>query len=360
MPPNATKCENIEVKLTEDEPMIESKSQKLPSRGLNKQNALVLGVVHVAALCTLHLLTSDALVGIIFLFFVFNLSTTMVRMSENCVSLNSLNSLKSLTHFHSHNFHTQGNHRLWTHKSYETSTAIKWILSIVNTGTVMHSIQSWASDHRMHHMYEDTHPHLDPYSITEGFFHAHVGGILKARTEFYNVRQLEVVKEMYMSEWSKPADFKLVKFNNKYYMPLMMVMAFGVPITVFHYYLKTSWETAWAATFLRIVMVWHSTWLVNSLAHWAGDKPFTEQHSSCENVIVSIFAMGEGYHNYHHSYPKDYRASRNCRGFNLSAVLLESMRLLGLVWDCKFVEDHNIEENPGSSIDFNRIKYAVK
>ena len=108
----------------------------------------------------------------------------------------------------------------------------------------------------------------------------------------------------------------------------MVTMAFVFPITFCKYILKTSWKSAVAGTLMRILIVWHATYLVNSLAHYSGTKPFTKNHTSCENKIVSFFAFGEGFHNYHHTYPKDFRASADCTG-NMSAQLLLGMYRLG-------------------------------
>jgi stearoyl-CoA desaturase (delta-9 desaturase) len=179
---------------------------------------------------------------------------------------------------------------------------------------------------------------------------------MKKNKKFEHVRRA-IVDEMYRTQWQ--TDKRLIEFNRDYYIPLMVMMAFLVPIGICKYILRTSWRSAIGGTLMRIVIVWHSTYLVNSLAHYSGDKPYTRNHTSCENKIVSFFAFGEGFHNYHHTYPKDFKASADYGGIlNLSAQLLRMMHKLGLVWDCKYVKtiDRKNRDNP---INCESIKYSV-
>ena len=91
---------------------------------------------------------------------------------------------------------TMGLHRLWTHTSYETTKPIKYALMLLSTATGMNSIEKWCSAHRMHHQFEDSNPELDPYSITEGFFNAHIGCMLKQRKQFFKDKQDEIIASM--------------------------------------------------------------------------------------------------------------------------------------------------------------------
>jgi len=250
---------------------------------------------------------------------------------------------------------TCGLHRLWTHASYETYQPIKWIIMVVNSGTIMNSIEDWCSSHKMHHKYEELCPDYDLYSISRGFFYAHIGWLFFNRTNEFNKIKKDITCDMYRTQWKK--DTRLIEFNRDHYIPLMVTMSFLFPIGFCKCVLNTSWKSAIAGTLARILITWHSTWLVNSLAHYSGTKPFTRNHTSCENKIVSFFAFGEGFHNYHHMYPKDFRASGDYEG-NLSAQLLRGLYRLGLIWDCKYVKEA-YRKTRNRNIDFKSIKYSI-
>jgi len=87
----------------------------------------------------------------------------------------------------------------------------------------------------------------------------------------------------------------------------------------------------------RYICVLHSTWLVNSLAHWVGSKPYDPAINPTENFLVSFLALGEGWHNWHHTYPWDYAASEFgiFKRWNPTKITIDFFALFGLVWDRK-------------------------
>merc|ERR1712107_155553 len=89
----------------------------------------------------------------------------------------------------------------------------------------------------------------------------------------------------------------------------------------------------WVAGGVRYIFVLHSTWLVNSAAHLYGMRPYDPMSNPSENFIVSIFAIGEGWHNWHHKYPFDYAASEYgvLTQFNPTKLVIDTWAALGLV-----------------------------
>jgi stearoyl-CoA desaturase (delta-9 desaturase) len=84
------------------------------------------------------------------------------------------------------------------------------------------------------------------------------------------------------------------------------------------------------AAILRYIVTCHSTWLVNSLAHMYGNKPYDKRINPVENICVSIQALGEGFHNYHHTFPQDYAASEHGFGyFNPTKGFIDLMAFFG-------------------------------
>ena len=101
------------------------------------------------------------------------------------------------------------------------------------------------------------------------------------------------------------------------------------------------WNSYWIGYFyfgvLRWIFLLHSTWCVNSVAHMWGTTPYNPRISSKQSILTSIIAVGEGWHNYHHTYPYDYRASEfNWNNeWNPTTFLLDSLSSVGLVWNKK-------------------------
>ncbi|OZC05762.1 hypothetical protein X798_07263, partial [Onchocerca flexuosa] len=87
----------------------------------------------------------------------------------------------------------------------------------------------------------------------------------------------------------------------------------------------------------------HGTWLINSLAHKHGFKPYNPNITSVENLWLAVSAMGEGGHNYHHTFPQDYRTSEYVLHFNVTKLFIDTLVFLGLAYDMKVVPQEIIE-----------------
>merc|ERR1712023_461988 len=93
----------------------------------------------------------------------------------------------------------------------------------------------------------------------------------------------------------------------------------------------------WVAGALRYCVVLHFTWLVNSAAHLYGSRPYDPASNPAENGWVSIAAIGEGWHNWHHAFPFDYAASEFgvLMQFNPTKLFIDACASLGFAWDLK-------------------------
>ena len=88
-------------------------------------------------------------------------------------------------------------------------------------------------------------------------------------------------------------------------------------------------------SFLRYAAVLNATWLVNSAAHMWGNHPYDKYINPAENLMVAVGAVGEGFHNYHHTYPSDYSASEFGWKINVTTMFIDFMAFLGLATDRK-------------------------
>ncbi|KAM6183282.1 acyl-CoA desaturase 1-like isoform 1-T1 [Erethizon dorsatum] len=222
---------------------------------------------------------------------------------------------------------TAGAHRLWSHRTYKARLPLRIFLIILNTMAFQNDVYEWARDHRAHHKFSDTH--ADPHNCQRGFFFSHVGWLL--------VRKHPAVKEKgRLLDMSDLKAEKLVMFQRRYYIPGILLLCFILPTLVPWYcWGETFQHSLYVATFLRYAAVLNVTWLVNSVAHRYGYRPYDKNISSRESILLSLGGMGEGFHNYHHSFPYDYSASEYRWHINFTTFFIDCMAALGLAYDRK-------------------------
>lgn len=99
------------------------------------------------------------------------------------------------------------------------------------------------------------------------------------------------------------------------------------------------------AAVARLVFVHHSTFCVNSLAHYAGDQGFSDAHTARDSVITAIVTLGEGYHNFHHEFPSDYRNAILWWQYDPTKWLIAAFSLFGLTYNLNKFDDNLIAMN---------------
>lgn len=222
---------------------------------------------------------------------------------------------------------TAGAHRLWSHRSYKAKLPLRIYLAFANSMAFQNDIYEWARDHRVHHKYSETH--ADPHNATRGFFFSHVGWLLVRKHP-------DVIEKGSKLDVSDLKADPVVMFQRRYYKSSVVVICFIIPTLVPWYF----WgESLWVAYFipglLRYAMVLNATWLVNSAAHMWGMRPFDRNINPRENMFVAFSAVGEGFHNYHHTFPYDYATSEHGGFLNFTKVFIDLMCYIGLAQDCK-------------------------
>ena len=241
---------------------------------------------------------------------------------------------------------TMGYHRLFAHKSYRTNTILEWILMIFGSIALENTILKWSSDHRRHHSLSDTDD--DPYTIKKGFWHAHIGWILKntdpEKEKISGVKDLE----------KKSA----VIFQNKYYYHIAFVGGFLIPLAIGFYYNRPVGGLLWG-TFLRITLVHHATFFINSLCHYSGKRTYDVNSTSRDSWLVSLFTFGEGYHNYHHKFPSDYRNGIKWYAYDPSKWLIKVFSYLKITSNLIMTNDYQILQSRFEVIS-NTITEKVK
>ena len=188
---------------------------------------------------------------------------------------------------------TAGYHRLFAHRTYECHPAVQAYYLFFGAMALQNSILNWASDHRLHHRYVDHD--WDPYNIQRGGWWAHIVWIFyksPADRTFEDVPDLQknpLVRLQYRFS-------NLIGIGFGLGIPTLIGWAFGDPLG----------GLLWGG-FLRVVVIHHTTFFVNSIAHLYGTRPYTEENSARDNPWVALVTNGEGYHNFHHRFPTDFR-----------------------------------------------------
>tara|TARA_Y100001968_G_scaffold125142_1_gene114126 strand:- start:262 stop:1374 length:1113 start_codon:yes stop_codon:yes gene_type:complete len=221
---------------------------------------------------------------------------------------------------------TFGYHRLFAHKSFKAHPIIQFIAMICGSAALQNNVIKWCSDHRLHHRKLDTKD--DPYSIKEGFFHAHIGWIIEDKvTEIEGVNDLQ----------NNP----ILKFQYKYYWPIAIGTSFILPLIIGIYYGRPFGALLWGG-FLRLTLVHHFTFFINSLCHYVGNRPFESNISARDSWWVAYLTFGEGFHNFHHKFQWDYRNGIRWYDFDPSKWMIKLLSFFKLTKDIRKVDDFKI------------------
>ncbi|OQV20657.1 Acyl-CoA desaturase [Hypsibius exemplaris] len=226
---------------------------------------------------------------------------------------------------------TAGYHRLWSHRSYNASKSLQYILAVGGAGAVEGSIKWWSQGHRAHHRYTDTD--LDPYGAHRGLFWSHIGWMLRKPSG-----KLAAVD---VSDLSKN---EVVKWQHKHYLALASTMAFLVP-TVIPWLLWGDAQGGYVyAGLVRLVFIQHSTFCVNSLAHWLGETPFDDKHSPRDHFLTALVTIGEGYHNFHHQFPMDHRNAIKWYQYDPTKWFIRCCQMIGLASHLKVFPENEVRK----------------
>jgi stearoyl-CoA desaturase (delta-9 desaturase) len=188
---------------------------------------------------------------------------------------------------------TAGYHRLFAHRTYRAAAPVRWFLLLIGAATFQNSALSWSADHRAHHA--DTDGDGDPHAITRGVWFAHVSWLFRRREASADVRRLTDL-------WA----VRSIRLQHRWYPMLAIGMGLVAPAL-----LATLWGDPVGGLlvigFLRSALLLQATFCVNSLAHLVGTRRFDARTSARDSIVTALVTFGEGYHNFHHRFPYDYR-----------------------------------------------------
>ena len=227
---------------------------------------------------------------------------------------------------------TLGYHRLFSHRTFKASWPVRLFTLLFGAAAFENSVLRWAADHRRHHKFVDGDD--DPYDITKGFFHAHIGWILfklKPEARADNVTDLQ--------------QDRLVMWQQRHYYRIAVLMGFALPAAIA--WVWGGWSAALGgflmAGMARVVLVQHMTFFINSLCHTVGGQPYSTRCTARDSAFMALFTFGEGYHNFHHEFQHDYRNGVKPWQFDPTKWSIWLLHKLGLVDELRRVPAEKIQ-----------------
>jgi stearoyl-CoA desaturase (Delta-9 desaturase) len=212
-------------------------------------------------------------------------------------------------------FVTAGYHRYFSHRSYKLNRFWQAVFAFQAQASAQKGVLWWAAKHRQHHRHADTP--LDVHSPRQGFVWSHVGWIL---CDQHKATDYETVKDL--------ARYPELRWLNRH--DRIAAIAYGVGA-----FLIGGWSGLVVGFFWSTVLLWHSTFLVNSAAHVFGRRRYDTPDTSRNSLLIALATMGEGWHNNHHRYQASARQGFFWWELDLTWYVLKALSWIGVVRDLK-------------------------
>jgi stearoyl-CoA desaturase (delta-9 desaturase) len=228
---------------------------------------------------------------------------------------------------------TVGFHRHLTHRSFKTSRPIRGALAILGSAAIEGPVISWVADHRKHHTFSDREgdPH-SPHVGHEGGFRGALKGLFHAHVGWLFIHTHRGARKRYARDLL--AD-PVVSFVDRHFLAWALgglALAFGLGYAIGGSFHAGLTGLLWGGA-VRMLVVHHVTYSINSLCHFFGRRRFATDDESRNLLWLAPFSFGESWHNNHHAFPTS--AEHGMRRWELdpSALVIRGLEKLGLVWD---------------------------
>jgi stearoyl-CoA desaturase (Delta-9 desaturase) len=225
---------------------------------------------------------------------------------------------------------TVGFHRLLTHRSFSTDPWLERTFAVLGSLSVQGSVLDWVADHRKHHAHTDEEgdphsPHVGHGSGLRGLWHAHTGWLMETQGQ---------------ADWTKYArdlyeDPKMKRIAKRF--PVWVVLSLLIPTLAGWALHDFTWQGAlrgyiWGGL-VRIFLVHHVTWSVNSVCHYFGSRRFDIDDRSTNVFWLALPSLGESWHHNHHAFPRSARHGLRRWEIDLSALVIGGLERVGLARD---------------------------
>jgi stearoyl-CoA desaturase (delta-9 desaturase) len=229
---------------------------------------------------------------------------------------------------------TVGYHRHFTHGSFKAARPLRIALAIAGSMAVQGPVVQWVADHRRHHAFADREgdPHSpwrygdDLRALTKGMFHAHVGWLFDRR---------QTNPDRYAPDLLKDSGVR--RASGLFF--VWVAIGLGTP-ALLGGLISGSWAGAWTAFFwaglVRVALLHHVTWSINSICHSIGARPFVARDRSTNFWPLALLSFGESWHNLHHADPTCARHGVLRGQLDISARVIWAFERLGWVRDVRW------------------------
>ena len=224
---------------------------------------------------------------------------------------------------------TAGYHRYFSHRAYKTTRWFQFILAVLGNSSAQLGPLWWAAHHRHHHRNTDTEQDIHS-PVVHGFWWSHIGWVMcpeYSKTNEQNVRDF--------------AQYPELQYLNRFHMIAPTVLgitltAIGILFQLYTPELRTTGLQMFVWGFcLSTLLLYHTTFTINSLAHIFGYRRFNTADTSRNNWFLALITLGEGWHNNHHYYPASERQGFYWWEIDITHYILKLLSWLGIVWDLR-------------------------
>jgi stearoyl-CoA desaturase (delta-9 desaturase) len=228
---------------------------------------------------------------------------------------------------------TVGFHRLFTHRSFKTSRPVRAVLAVLGSMAVEGSVNDWVATHRKHHSYSDApgdphSPHLDPApgwrGVLRGLGHAHVGWMFRGKDKANPAR--------YARDLLDDGDLRFISRTFPLWVLVGLLVPFGLGVALTGTIVGGLTAMLWGGA-VRVFLLHHTTFSINSLCHCFGRRPFTTGDQSRNLAWLAPLAFGEAWHNNHHAFPTSARHGLTRWQVDPGAWLIGGLERCHLAWD---------------------------
>jgi len=244
---------------------------------------------------------------------------------------------------------TVGFHRLFTHRSFKTTRPIRIALAALGSMAIEGPIVAWVADHRKHHAFSDQvgdphSPHVEHghgvKGALKGLAHAHVGWLF--------IHTQRGRKTRYAPDLMRDPDIVWIDQTFLWWAIGGVLLSFGLGFLFGGFNWKAGLTGMLWGGLVRVLVLHHVTYSINSLCHYFGRAPYQTGDESRNLAWLAPFSLGEAWHNGHHAFPTSARHGLERGQLDISAAVIGTLQRLGLAWDVVRIEPSRVaaKRNP--------------
>ena len=232
-----------------------------------------------------------------------------------------------------------GYHRLLTHRSMRLARPLEYLVATLGVLALQGGPIAWVATHRAHHAYSDTP--RDPHDSRRGFFWSHMEWLYRNNP----ARLSREDERRFSADLDADPYYRFLEKSAPWWQVGLAVAFFVIG----------GWPWVIWGVFVRLVLTWHATWLVNSAAHLSGYRTYRApgQDQSTNNWVVALLAWGEGWHNNHHAFPSSARHGLRWFEIDFTWLTIVLLAKLGIASDLKVPDRQSLARRairPGPNV----------